>query len=381
MFCRLLYSILTRLRHYVSLAAHSIGGKYISPKPWDTDRPLISVIIPCYNHGLYLAEAVDSVLAQTWQNMEIIVVDDGSSDGETRSILERFVRPKTRIIHHSENLGLPAARNTGIRQAKGKYICCLDADDKLHPTYLEKAMLLMEANPGVSIFYSWVQVFGDEDRVWYSPQFDPAQLIFSNQIIAPAVFRRKDWEDVGGYREEMNLGYEDWEFWVRLARRGYRGYRIPEKMLLVRRVGRSFVHAAMEKHDQLVDDMRRYNPDVYDNTLWVRDVKRSYRDTYARSPLSNMQSLGDYLTWRNPKIWHVWETSACLKDKIPVLRREIQEHPGESIIVSYNVLEESILDELYTYTPYIYTLPHFLPRHAWKAFGEIMLRRAGHTPP
>ena len=128
--------------------------------PCTDDQPFVSVVIPCYNHGQYVEEAVQSILRQTWQNFEIIVVNDGSNVQDTVEILRDFHMPKTRVLHLSQNVGLPAARNAGIREAKGKYVCCLDADDKLHPTYLEKAIVTMEVNSGLSfprnMSASWV---------------------------------------------------------------------------------------------------------------------------------------------------------------------------------------------------------------------------------
>jgi len=367
--------VATLLRHHIALAFQSLIYRYTTPEPWPEDQPLISVIIPCYNHGKYLEEAVDSVLVQTWQNLEIIIVDDGSDDKDSKVILQQFTRPKTQIVHHNSNRGLPSARNTGIRQARGKYICCLDADDRLHPTYLEKAMLHMETNLGISIFYSWVQVFGDENRVWYAPQFDPQKLIYHNQIVALAVFRHKSWEDVGGYREEMRLGYEVWEFWTRLVRKGYRGYCIPEKMLLVRRIGKSFVHAAMEIHERLISDMHKYNPNIYSDTSWIERIKKSYRDLYVSYPMTNMQYTQWYLQFQNPKIWHIWESSACLSKRFSFWQKEFENHFGDVIIVVHNLLDEPVLDKLYAYTPYVYVLPHFLPRFAWRSFTKLLLQR------
>src|SRR5262245_21692055 len=141
--------------------------------PWPAHHPFISVIIPCYNHGKFLDEAIQSVLSQTVQDLEIIVVNDGSTNRESIDILNSLEQPKTRVIHLPQNMGLPAARNAGIREAPGKYICCLDADDKLQDTYLEKATAMMESNSGISFVGSWTQVFGSESRVWYAKQFDP----------------------------------------------------------------------------------------------------------------------------------------------------------------------------------------------------------------
>ena len=95
----------------------------------------VSVIIPCYNQGAYLNEAVESILAQSYRDFEIIVVNDGSTDEETNRLLSGYDRQQTRVLH-TENQGLSSARNNGIREAQGEYILPLDADDRIDPTYL-----------------------------------------------------------------------------------------------------------------------------------------------------------------------------------------------------------------------------------------------------
>ena len=104
-------------------------------------NPTVSVVIPCYNQGQYLDEAVESVISQTYQDFEIIIINDGSNDLETIEILKNYQKPKTRIIH-TENQGVIAARNRAIEAAQGKYILPLDADDKIGNTYLEEAVQL-----------------------------------------------------------------------------------------------------------------------------------------------------------------------------------------------------------------------------------------------
>lgn len=342
-------------------------------EPWPPDHPLVSVIIPCYNHGGYLAEAVDSVLAQTWMDLEIIVVNDGSNDPDTLEALSHFERPKTRMIHHQRNQGLPAARNTGIREARGKYICCLDADDKLHPTYLEKALLAMEANAGIDFVWSWTQVFGDEDRVWYAPQFDPGELIHYNQLNPPGVFRRCTWEEVGGYRESMRQGYEDWEFWIRLVYHGYRGYRIPEKLIYVRREGESFYHRAIERHQELVSDIKRCNPEIYEDQAWIEEVKASYREVYTDQPFLNLRDVESYRALDQPALWVYRNTGEEGSDRLRVSLREMESHPGEALILSTSVLKEGLVDRIYQVTPYQYILPYYLPRYTWKLFANTVL--------
>src|SRR5262245_35333532 len=110
--------------------------------------PRVSVVVPCFDLGRYLDEAIDSVLAQTFHDLEIVVVDDGSTDPFTCELLDRYDRPKTQLLRQS-NRGPAAARNAGIRATTGHYVCCLDADDRLLPTYLEKAIQVLQQAPDV----------------------------------------------------------------------------------------------------------------------------------------------------------------------------------------------------------------------------------------
>lgn len=178
--------------------------------------PKVTVVIPCYNHGAFLDEAVDSVLAQSFEDFEIIVVDDGSTDQETVRLLEGYKRPKTTVIH-TANSGVSSARNTGIRHAGGIYILPLDADDRIAPTYLEKAVALLDARPEVGIVYCDEEMFGEREGVWDLPEYDPVAELFDNLIHPAAFFRKSDWEKVGGYSSKFIYGWEDWDFWVSMS--------------------------------------------------------------------------------------------------------------------------------------------------------------------
>ena len=122
--------------------------------------PKVSIVIPCYNHGKFVDETVQSCLKQTYQDIEIIIVNDGSTDEYTNTLLKDYQRPKTKVIT-IQNQGLPTARNTGIREAVGEYILPLDADDKIAPTYIEKAVNVIEKNKkslcGCRVFWSSVR--------------------------------------------------------------------------------------------------------------------------------------------------------------------------------------------------------------------------------
>lgn len=193
---------------------------------WPADRPLVSVVIPCFNYGAFVAEAVDSVLAQTLHDLEIIVVEGGSTDGITPSVLRALHRPRTTVLFRDERHRAGDNRNFGIRHAKGRYICCLDADDKLRPTYLEKAVFLLEQS-GYDVVSTSVRRFGAvEETYGVLPAPDLSALLqLGNHVTTCAVFRRVLWEEAGGYQDsapgEVQL-HEDWRFWIRLASLGAR---------------------------------------------------------------------------------------------------------------------------------------------------------------
>src|SRR5689334_7345810 len=138
--------------------------------------PRVSVIIPCYNLGQYLDEAVNSVRAQSFNDWEIVIVNDGSTDPATNRLLADYRRPKTRVLT-TENRGLSAARNLAIAHATGAYICALDADDVLEPRYLERAVAHLEADPTLGFVSSWLETFGDEQWVWKQDRCDLPALL------------------------------------------------------------------------------------------------------------------------------------------------------------------------------------------------------------
>lgn len=204
--------------------------------------PKVSVIVPCYNHGAFLDEAVDSVLAQTYQDFEIIVVDDGSTEEATVRLLAGYQRPRTRVLH-TVNQGLAAARNHGIRAAAGEYILPLDADDRINQAYLEKAVAILDVRPEVGIVYCDAEKFGDQTGPWRLPDFSIRKMLFSNLIFCSAFFRKSDWELVGGYRTNMKSGWEDWDFWLSLLEIGREVDKIPEVQFFYRTKETSMIKA------------------------------------------------------------------------------------------------------------------------------------------
>jgi len=196
--------------------------------------PRISVLMPCFNHGAFIGEAIESVLTQTFQDFEIIVVDDGSTEPLTETALSTLRAPRTTVVK-TANHGLPAARNHAARHAAGALFCALDADDKLAPTWFERAVKVLDEQPGLSFVSHWLETFGDEHWTWKPERCGLPALLARNTVNGAAVVRREAFEAVGGYDESMRDGCEDWDFWLRLVERGFEGAIVPEVLFYYRR--------------------------------------------------------------------------------------------------------------------------------------------------
>lgn len=179
----------------------------------------VTIVIPCYDAGHHLEQAVDSALAQTWQDLEVVIVDDGSTDPVTLDLLERASWPRTRIFRQS-NAGPSAARNRAVREATGQYILPLDADDTIEPTYVEKAVAVLDANPEVGCVYCKAVKFGAESGPWDLSPYKVEELAIDNVIFVTALYRKADWQAIGGYDEHLRHGVEDYDFWVKMVASG-----------------------------------------------------------------------------------------------------------------------------------------------------------------
>lgn len=181
---------------------------------------MVSIIVPCYNQSHHLDEALQSVVEQTSTDWECIIVDDGSPD-QTAEVANRWIKKDSRFKYlYKENGGLSSARNAGIKQAHGEFILPLDADDKISTNYVELAINAFRDDNTIKVVYCQAEKFGDEEGSWKLPSFLIRDLCFYNMIFCSAFFRKKDWESVGGYDENMIYGLEDWEFWIALLKKG-----------------------------------------------------------------------------------------------------------------------------------------------------------------
>lgn len=180
-----------------------------------TKQPIISVIVPCYNQGQYLAEALDSVLSSTLQDWECIIVNDGSTDNSA-DVAKRFVERDSRFrLLYQQNAGPSAARNHGVNESTGEFILFLDGDDKIESEYISSGVSYLKRHTDCTLFYCKARTFGSEEKIKNWNYTTYRNLLRYNSIDCCSIIRRKDFDRAGGFDENMR-GYEDWDFFIRL---------------------------------------------------------------------------------------------------------------------------------------------------------------------
>jgi glycosyltransferase involved in cell wall biosynthesis len=252
-----------------------------------TDYPLVSIIIPCYNYGQFIEETIKSASEQTYENIEIIVVNDASTDPLTIRVLEKLEQNNNIVvIHHEKNKGLPAARNTAIKAASGKFILPLDADDTIEPTIVEKTAKVLIEKPNVGFVSVGMRCFGDTNSTYLPPKYNFHTLLHQNIVTVTSLFRKKAWSQVGGYNEELIYGYEDWEFWINLAKHGWQGSCVEELLFNYRKHGKSMIDDAVKKHSFIINQIIEIHKDLYTSKL-VNNKKTKQKITKSYSFRNN----------------------------------------------------------------------------------------------
>lgn len=257
-------------RGYVSSACHEeVAFRFRR----DPAVPSVSVVIPCFDQAAFLEEAATSVFSQTFDDWEIVIVDDGSTD-DTAQVATALIaaRPQKVRLISQPNRGVSVARNAGISHSLGQYILPLDADDAIRPTMLEVLVAALDQRRVPAIAYTDIETFGEAAAVQRAGTWSADALSQGNQLSYCSMYHREVWEAVGGYNPNMSLGYEDWDFWVGAAAAGYDGIHVTEPLFRYRiRHGSRDAHA--RRHDaELRAQIERNHPQLF--TLRMR-VRRS----------------------------------------------------------------------------------------------------------
>lgn len=311
-----------------SLPNNQLGTWPDNQSNTDVYQPLVSVIIPAYNAEIFIARTLTSVLNQTYRHLEVLVVDDGSTD-RTADIVRQFASEDARIVlYQQSNAGVAAARNYGIKNASGEFIAPLDADDLWHKTNIEKQVrLLFLADSNVGMAYAWTaSIDGADDFTGhmmtapYHGNVYPA-LLYENIVGSGSActIRRSCLETVGNFNSDLLAqdaqGCEDWDLYLRIARHYQVGV-VPEVLVGYRRLASSMSTYSdkMERSRQLVfASIERRFPSVHKKVnRWAASLNHRYacrkafnagqttlawqslRQAIATDPV---MSLSTYETW------------------------------------------------------------------------------------
>lgn len=216
--------------------------------------PLVSIVIPTFNYGQFLGEAIESALNQTYSPVEIIVMDDGSTDN-TPEVAASF---GTRIRYiRGPNRGVYATRQAALEHVRGEYFLNLDADNRLHPECVAKTVNILQdsKDPGCAFIYTQHRHFGDTEGITRFPAYDLTQLKRRNFIDMGALIRT-DIVRRFGFDPAFNTGYGDYDFFLTLAENGFSGILLDEALLDYRVHGASITHSVNKTHRQ-VEIIRR----------------------------------------------------------------------------------------------------------------------------
>lgn len=282
----------------------------------------ISVIIPCYKHAQFVAEAVESVVAQTRPVLEILVVNDGSPDN-TREVVKQLIRrhPRHRIICVDKpNGGLSDARNAGIRSAEGEWILPLDADDRFDPTFVEKAVLALEADPKRNLAFTNLINFGANSDIWRPEEYSLERVACHNVFPYSSIYPKELWLRAGGYDRALPWAGEDYSFWIACAQIGLYPVRIDELLFKYRIHSEGSMYTELLKRWPVVEAMiRTTHSSLYSGPALLgahEAVAAMGEDTLAKltEKMSRFDDLAYPFLWRGIYLESRGQFEAALAD-------------------------------------------------------------------
>lgn len=261
--------------------------------------PKVSVVIPAYDREKYIVAAIDSILAQSFADFELVVVDDGSTDG-TREVVRGYADPRIRLICHARNLGVAAARNEGVRQARGEYLAFLDSDDIAFPDRLARQVAFLDSHGDVAALGAWVDWMDDGGRPLerikrkaISPEDIAAQRLFRAGIQNTASMARTEIMRRFLHDERYSIG-EDFHLWARIAAE-HKLANLPRVLVRCR------AHAQRTTHDK-IEQIREQRLTIYQAQLDALGIAYTQEDLKRHYLLRRMHKMDfrpdpAYLDW------------------------------------------------------------------------------------
>jgi glycosyltransferase involved in cell wall biosynthesis/SAM-dependent methyltransferase len=308
----------------------------------------VSIIITCYNLGMFLNEALAGALAQTYPDVEVIIIDDGSTDPATITVLDKLPpHPRLRMLRTS-NQGVSRARNYAISQACGTYILPLDADDRILPNYLARAVEILDLRPEVGFVGCHYRTFGIRETEYRPTAYRLPDLLVENVVPVASVYRRECWERAGGYCQEINQ-MEDWDLWLSLLDLGYEAVVLPEIYFEYRVRSNSNLSLARdpEAYQRIMSVLYRRHKALFDgyaqevllgkdrqfatlhaHTLWLEQQALSWERTahehiallrIAKKSAALPQRLLIWWRYQTGRVRRVWTEQSDLPSQVRVL--------------------------------------------------------------
>lgn len=253
--------------------------------------PLVSVITPVWNVEQYISETLDSILEQTYKNIEIICIDDCSPDNSKKIIKSYMEKHKNiELVELKKNSGPSVARNEGIKQAKGIYILPFDADDLMKSTYVEKAVNILQKDTKeeIGVVYCEEEFFGGRSGKRQQLEYSKKRILVKNMVHQAGMFRKKHWEQYGGFDAGLIHGLEDWDFWLNFVENDKDFYCIKE-VLRSYRISQNTRSTRLDQGDRksaTIKQIRKNHPKLYNFNNYISN-------RYLRKKL--LSSIGKWI--------------------------------------------------------------------------------------
>ena len=255
---------------------------------------VVSIIITSYNLGAFLEETIDSVLKQTYRQIEVIIVDDGSKDNYTIELLNQLSTNENLKIIRIPNSGVSVARNAGARAAQGEFLVFLDGDDLLSPDFVEKCIGVYTKDPEAGMVYGITKLFGAANRIrpLDTPKYKNL-LIYNNIFGVTCMIKKERFFEVKGFNHKMRHGIEDWEFFIRYCYEGMKVYRINKIIFYyrIRPVSRTKeVNSSIKMTLQMRLEILSNNIDIY--SKYRKSLKKHCRVIEERNSVhTNLKKI------------------------------------------------------------------------------------------
>lgn len=337
-------------------------------------EPFVTIITPFYDTGPVFEETARSVLQQSFQQWEWVIVDDGSTDPDALEMLARTADsdPRIRVVRQ-ENRGLPGARNTGFRHARADFVVQLDSDDLIEPTALDKWLWFLLSHPEYAIAKGYTVGFGAQEYLWRRGFHEAQTFLVENIVTVTGMIRRRVHEEVGGYDESIRGGFEDWDYWLKIADAGHWGGTIPEFLDWYRRRStHTDKWGNWDSAEQFRAELRRRYPE-----LWSRGINLekgagpiSWQTVPADVPCANR--LGK--SRRRLLMILPWMTLGGA-DRFNLDLLDQLTRRGFEVSIATTLHGENLWEhEFLRYTPDVFVLERFLPEKDYPRFLRYLIQ-------